>query len=175
MNTIKIVFTGADQTGKTALLKRYISNENVSKYKMTIGLDTFSKKVIFNNCVKVLQFVEIAGKRQFDFMRSENYNGASIVGLVIDATRPDTITRAREIFTNEILLWIRNGARQPKKVVLIVNKIDQQWNISKSEIIDFVNYMNQQLGDEVGYFEVSALRNIGLEKLFQHIINLTNM
>jgi len=175
LNTIKVIFTGAAQTGKTALLKRYINNETVSTYKMTIGMDIFSKRINKMNTNFTFQFVEIAGRRQFDFMRKGQYRGASIVGLVVDVSRRETLQRAREIFVSEILPWIQNSLNKNKKVILILNKIDlDQREISKNDILRFINYMSQLIGNKVSYFEASALNNIGIEELFEHITNIVN-
>ncbi len=95
----KIVVIGDGAVGKTSLIKRYTEGSFDKQYIKTLGAQFSRYEQVFGEKDKVrcrLFFWDIAGQKEFSFMRPTFYNGAKAVIVVYDLSRPETFKSIME-------------------------------------------------------------------------------
>ncbi|KAH0792746.1 small GTP-binding protein [Histomonas meleagridis] len=164
MHSLKVVFLGNSQVGKTCIINRYITGEFPDSTKPTIGM-AFSTKITSFNVGKEtveLQIWDTAGQEIYRGLSPMYYRNSSIIIVVYDVTKPESF--------DSVPQWIKDfeqNAVDRNTVVIGVcgNKIDLDSQISsfkaKTTFPDLEN---------VDYFQVSALTGVGIENMFQNLI-----
>jgi len=61
----KLVFLGNESVGKTAIIRRYISDEFEESHKVTVGIDFFSKTINIDDRVIRFQLWDTAGQERY--------------------------------------------------------------------------------------------------------------
>lgn len=88
----KIVCIGDGAVGKTSLIRRYTSGSFNQEYIKTLGAQFSRYERIIDEKIRArLFFWDIAGQKEFSFMRATFYNGAKGVIVVFDLSRPETL------------------------------------------------------------------------------------
>ncbi|MHA1730193.1 MAG: Rab family GTPase [Promethearchaeota archaeon] len=90
----KVIFLGDGAVGKTSLIKRYTQGSFNKEYIKTLGaqFSRYEKIVGENRDIRArLFFWDIAGQKEFSFMRPTFYNGAKAAVVVFDLSRPETL------------------------------------------------------------------------------------
>ena len=157
----KITVIGDGAVGKTTLIKKYTQGSFQKDYIKTIGAQ-FSKhdeEVEGNNCK--LFFWDIAGQREFDFMRPTFYKGSKAAIIVFSHTDDDSF--------NHISDWYEDIKSHTGElpIVLFGNKTDL---VGEDEIDDerVGNIMKDR--GFLGYYKTSAKTGQGVLQAFQAII-----
>ena len=84
----KIVVVGDSGTGKSCLIQRYVTNEFLDNYEVTLGVEYISKSVKVDENVSVkLQFWDTAGQEAFNSIVKSFYRNSHAIVLVYDITR----------------------------------------------------------------------------------------
>ncbi|MHA1256862.1 MAG: Rab family GTPase [Promethearchaeota archaeon] len=160
----KITVIGDGGVGKTSLIKKYTKGSFKKEYIKTLGAQ-FSKydEKIENSAVKLF-FWDIAGQKEFSFMRPTFYKGskAAIIVFSHDPNEIDTSFNHISEWHEDIKKYCGNIP-----IVLFGNKIDliadEKLNGSKiEEIVDKRDFL--------GYYKTSAKTGNGVYKAFQAII-----
>jgi Ras-related protein Rab-23 len=162
---LTIIVIGDGAVGKTSLIKKYTKGSFEKDYIKTIGaqFSKYDEDIEGNNCK--LFFWDIAGQREFDFMRPTFYKGSKAAIIVFSHTDEESFNKIPE-WHDDIYTHVGD-----LPIVLFGNKIDLVDKDSNDEKI-------QDLVKErgfLGYYRTSAKTGSGVYEAFQAIIkNLYN-
>lgn len=165
MYVFKLIVIGPGAVGKTSIINRFVKDEFVLKYKLTIGTDFISKTIEFKPNKKAkLQIWDIGGQERFKFLRRSFYDGANGAFLVFDLSRGHTY--------KEIKTWLSEMNQiMEKKIpfILVGNKSDLIEEIG--ELIDR-NEVEMFVKEEKSiYIETSAKTGDNIEEAFIELVN----
>ena len=161
---IKILSLGDTTVGKTTIILRYTKLQNPKRVVSTIGVD-FKSKIITtedNKRVKVLLW-DTAGQERFRGIATNYFHGSDSVLLVFDISLKRTF--------DLLPFWIEQLKQKRNlddlNLFLVGNKkdLEKMRQVENTDIQKFI--------EENGikkYFEVSALENIGIDEMFEHIV-----
>jgi len=160
----KITVIGDGGVGKTSLIKKYTKGSFKKEYIKTLGAQ-FSKydEKIENSAVKLF-FWDIAGQKEFSFMRPTFYKGSK-AAIIVFSLAPDEI--------DDSFKHISEWHEDIKKycgdipIVLFGNKMDlvNDEELDESNVKEIVDKR-----DFLGYYKTSAKTGNGVYKAFQAII-----
>lgn len=84
----KVIVVGDSGCGKSCLIQRYLTNEFMDEYTVTLGVEYHSKTVKIDGNISIkLQFWDTAGQEAFHSLVKAFYRNAHAVVLVYDITR----------------------------------------------------------------------------------------
>jgi len=92
----KVLMLGDKNVGKTTLTYRYMKGDYINKLKRTIGLDLFSKVIVFFGKRIDLQIWDFAGEERFRELLPHYCLGASGAFLLYDITDPSTLEHLKD-------------------------------------------------------------------------------
>ncbi len=126
----KICMLGGFAVGKTSLVQQYVAHLFSEKYHTTLGVKVDKKKVRSAGRDVQLILWDIHGKDRFTTVSDSYLRGMSGYLLVVDSTRPETLTTAQALKTQAE----KTVGRVP--FVLMLNKIDLSagWAIPDKEL-----------------------------------------
>jgi small GTP-binding protein len=126
----KICMVGAFATGKTSLVGRFVRSKFSDKYHTTVGVKIDRKQVAVDGTDVNLMLWDLAGKDEFQELRTNYLRGSSGLIYVVDGTRRDTLTVAHE------MQQIAHGALGDVPSVVAINKADlrDDWEITEDDI-----------------------------------------
>jgi len=159
----KITIIGDGGVGKTSLIKKYTKGSFKKEYIKTLGAQ-FSKydEKIEGNAVKLF-FWDIAGQKEFSFMRPTFYKGSK-AAIIVFSHASNEIDKSFDHISewhDDIQKYCGNIP-----IVLFGNKIDlvdKEQNENKvKEIVDKRDFL--------GYYKTSAKTGNGVYEAFQAII-----
>jgi len=155
---IKSVIIGDSGVGKSCILKRFSSNQWLSDFYTTIGVDLEIKTVDIDGKLCKLQIWDTAGQERFRNITTSYYRGAHTIMVVFDVTNSNS-------FKN-VPLWLQEVgkyAADDATVLLVGNKCDapaSQREVDTKEA--------KALADElkIPYLETSAKASVNVEEAF---------
>ena len=153
----KVVFVGNPFVGKTSLMKRIISSEFNESYDQTIGVDFYSKNVMYKETIFKLQLWDSAGQEKYKSLIPSYVRGASLIFLVYDVTDERSFD-AVSTWLNFIKQNLDVSAST--KLILVGNKIDLERKVSTSKAEAFAKK------EGMVCYEVSAKTNQNVVELF---------
>ena len=153
----KVVFVGNPFVGKTSLMKRIISSEFNESYDQTIGVDFYSKNVMYKETIFKLQLWDSAGQEKYKSLIPSYVRGASLIFLVYDVTDERSFD-AVSTWLNFIKQNLDVSAST--KLILVGNKIDLERKVSTSKAEEFAKK------EGMVCYEVSAKTNQNVVELF---------
>ncbi len=160
----KITVIGDGGVGKTSLIKKYTKGSFKKEYIKTLGAQ-FSKydEKIEDSAVKLF-FWDIAGQKEFSFMRPTFYKGSK-AAIIVFSHAPNEL----ETSFNHISDWHEDIKKYCGNIpiVLFGNKIDlvNDGELNESKVKEIVDKR-----DFLGYYKTSAKTGNGVYKAFQAII-----
>lgn len=162
--TEKIVFLGAQSTGKTAIVTRLQNNTFSANSNSTIGAAFNTKTLVVDGTQIKLDIWDTAGSEKYKSLTPMYYRDARAAILVIDVTRPETVSAASE--------WIdelREHGKGDCIIVLAANKIDleSQRQVTSEQVNEFA-FTNQMQVTK----ETSALTGAGINELLTETARL---
>ena len=86
---LKVLLCGSNGE-KTKLVNRFVQSKFKNDYKMTVGVDIFTKDVEIKNEKCTLSIWDIGTQDRFSFVRSSFYRGASCAIIVFDLSKDTT-------------------------------------------------------------------------------------
>lgn len=158
---VKLVVVGETSVGKTSILQRYVEGR-MDEQMSTIGACCLEKTVEINQRKYAISLWDTAGQEAYRAIVPMYFRGASIALIVADISNYMSIDR--------IPYWIdlvnQNIENDNLIIAVVINKIDLQKDKSdEQEII-------QQLHiDTNAIFFTSALNGVGIDSLFEYILN----
>jgi Ras-related protein Rab-23 len=159
----KITVIGDGGVGKTSLIKKYTKGSFRKEYIKTLGAQ-FSQydEKIEDSAVKLF-FWDIAGQREFSFMRPTFYKGSKAAIIVFSYAKEE-----KDSF-NHISEWHDDIKKYCGNIpiVLFGNKIDLLENepLDESKVDKIVRERNF-----LGYYKTSAKTGTGVYEAFRAII-----
>jgi small GTP-binding protein len=157
----KITVIGDGAVGKTSLIKKYTQGSFQKDYIKTLGaqFSKYDEEIDGNNCK--LFFWDIAGQREFDFMRPTFYKGSKAAIIVFSHTDDDSFDHIPEWHED-----IKNYTGE-LPIVLFGNKTDlMKEDDTKDEMASKI----VEERDFLGYYKTSAKTGQGVFEAFQAII-----
>jgi len=160
----KIILVGCSGVGKSSVLTRYTEDYYQPVNHSTIGVD-FKVRTIERQfegkIVRVrLQIWDTAGQERFRTITKSYYRTANAIILMYDQSKYESF--------QEIEHWYSEAKQYSDPNVLFFccgNKMDSVQNIDKIDVDDMMNFWS------IKHFEVSAKNNIGINTMFDHIVD----
>jgi small GTP-binding protein len=165
---LKVIMIGDCGVGKSAMIERYINNSFDRRYKSTIGVDYVQKEYKLVdpktnkpiNCI--LSVWDTAGQEKFRAIRGAYYKNIDAIVLCFDISDSDTF--------NNINYWIEEIKLYTDdtdiKLIICGNKCDLYNKYVFDKDIDKLKKKHN-----FTYFEVSALKNINVNTIFDYIVD----
>jgi small GTP-binding protein len=162
--TEKIVFLGAQSTGKTAIVTRLQNNTFTANSNSTIGAAFTSKVLMVDGQQLKLDIWDTAGSEKYKSLTPMYYRDARAAIIVIDVTRPETVDAA-----SEWMMELREHGKGDCIIVCAANKSDlvTQRQVTNEQIQDFA-FANQI----AIWKETSALAGTGITELMNETAKL---
>ena len=98
---LKVLLLGSSKAEKSKLVNRFVQSKFDNDYKMTVGVDIFTKDVEIKNEKCTLSIWDIGSQERFSFIRTTFYRGASCAIIVFDLKR-ETTWKEIQIWYDEI-------------------------------------------------------------------------
>ena len=158
----KVIMIGPAFSGKTSLVKRYVTKEFIKDYNVTVGLDFQTKKIQIGKNIVNLHIWDTAGTEIFQSL-SRSYYRKCFAAIVVFDINERTSFESLETWIN----YYRENKEPLFKdmIYLVGNKIDVgNEEISDKEADKFLKENNLQK-----YFKTSAKRGDGVDNLFEEI------
>lgn len=131
----KICLLGAFGVGKTSLVSQFVFNKFSEKYLSTVGVKIDRKDVTVGDHVVRLMLWDIHGQDEIQEVRRSYLRGMAGFLLVVDGTRPDTLSTARELHK------LAADAVGEVPFVLLINKSDlaSHWLVDADRLASLVD------------------------------------
>eukprot|EP00826_Nyctotherus_ovalis_P030128 TRINITY_DN2393_c0_g10_i1.p1 TRINITY_DN2393_c0_g10~~TRINITY_DN2393_c0_g10_i1.p1 ORF type:complete len:237 (+),score=82.49 TRINITY_DN2393_c0_g10_i1:153-863(+) len=161
-HTIKVVFVGAKNVGKTSIINRFHKDEFAEEYSATVGIDLVTKSIKFGNTTVKVQLWDTAGQERFRCLIPSYIKKADAVVMVYDVTAATTF--------QEMEYWIGEVNKNKAAEVVIVavgNKLDMagKREVTTEEGMEFAK------GHNVTFVEASAKTGDNIPEIFNHIVS----
>lgn len=163
--SLKFIIIGNEFVGKTNIINRFVKNEFINKYMITIGIDYLSQNIKIDNRIFKLQLWDTAGSERFRSV-TKGYFSNSICALIVY-----DITDERSF--SSIKKWIEECKSYTNEKILLVlvgnkNDLKEQRVITKEE--------GKSLAEEYGmeFYESSALTGENINEIFFESCKIIN-
>jgi small GTP-binding protein len=164
-NTLKIIVNGPAKAGKTSIVKRYITGENVEDYNLSVGTEYGVKEIEINGETYKLIIWDLGGKKRFDCLQGTFYLGAKGAAYVFDLTDPNSLKKLSECI-QEHKKNNPNFINVP--AILLGNKSDLKAKIS-DEQVDLSLKENPEANISE-YFKTSAKTGENVNEAFTYLV-----
>ena len=159
----KVIIIGESATGKTSLVKKYISGHFSQDYRASIGTNLYIKKIKLDSGEEgKIQLWDIAGQERWIKMRHTYYRGAQGALILGDVTRKKSFLQIEDFWYSDITKYCPDVP-----VILIGNKTDLEKDISEEEVKEIGEKIN---ADSIMF--TSAKNGDHVEEAFQLISKL---
>ncbi len=157
----KVVVLGDGGIGKTSICNYLTTGEFFGSYKLSIGADFFSKKLVVDNEEVTLQICDIGGQDQFAEISNIFTKGAHGCILCYDTTRRDTL--------DSLDRWIGKleDVDIPKVLVSTKNDVEDLREVLDEEGIETAKRLNISF-----YIPTTSLKGLGITETFEAISKL---
>lgn len=169
-NLFKIIIIGDSYVGKTAFIRRAVSDFYEEEYGPTVGVDFLVKQILINNEMCKLQLWDVAGQERFGSMTKAYYKDA--VGAIVffdcsSETSFNSVRKWKVDLDNKVLL--PNGEHIPS--ILVANKFDKN---NKLDLVDDMETFKMfgELNGFVDVFQTSAKTNTNVNEALVRILTL---
>lgn len=157
---MKILLLGDAGVGKTSLINKYVHGKFKQEYKMTIGMEPYSRYLKIDGEKVTLSIWDIGGQDRFRKMRGMFYRGAVGSLLVFDLTRTASFENTKN--------WAKEAKDESpgQKLILVGNKNDLD------DYREVTTEKGRELAEEIGavdYFETSAKDGNNVAKSFKEL------
>jgi len=159
---IKILLLGESGVGKTSILLKYTENKFSKSYLPTIGIDYKTKILEINNHNIKIKIWDTAGQEKFRNLTSTYFVNSNGIFIIFDLGDKLSFDRIND-WMKQINYYLYSI---DVPIVLLGNKYDNHNREVNEKIIeDLSNFYHFK------YFNVSALKNIGINEAFNYMIN----
>ncbi|MFW9867619.1 MAG: GTP-binding protein [Candidatus Thorarchaeota archaeon] len=166
MESYKVIILGPSAVGKTSLLNRFVHDEFILKYKMTIGVDFLTKTLEYEpSKFAKLHIWDIGGQERFKFLHRTFYEGTSGALMTFDLSRDHTFSGMKNW-----LLEMKSIMNRDIPKVIVGNKSDLIPEIG--EVIDRTKPKKYAEKEDCLYIETSAKTGENVEKAFMELTRI---
>lgn len=156
----KITLIGDFATGKTSMVRRFLSNKFTEFTESTIGAayNLYKTETIVDG-VKHNLYMEIwdtAGQERYESLTPMYYRGATIILIVYD-------TQSYECF-NSVKKWLSKINTEHSEIMIIGNKIDIGYHKNNDNLLSFLQSFNYE------HYYISCKTGENVDILFKRII-----
>lgn len=157
----KVVVLGDGGIGKTSICNYLTTGEFFGSYKLSIGADFFSKKLVVDGEEITLQICDIGGQDQFAEISNIFTKGAHGAILCYDTTRRDTL--------DSLDRWINKleDINIPKVLVSTKNDVEELREVLNEEGLETAKRLNIPF-----YIPTTSLKGLGITETFEAISKL---
>ncbi|XP_065834273.1 GTP-binding protein Di-Ras2-like [Oscarella lobularis] len=169
----KFAILGAAGVGKTALVRRWMTGEDIDdSYEPTIDA-SYEHHIQFMGCKVPLQIVDTGGSHSFPPMRKFLAKCSHAFLIVVDVNEPKSLAKAKQIY-DELSEWRCDGggggasARAQVPAVIAANKEDVVG--SRDRVVADA----EAFADSIGcpFVLTSAKADAGVESAFRRLIEV---
>ncbi len=157
----KVVVLGDGGIGKTSICNYLTTGEFFGSYKLSIGADFFSKRLVVDGEEVTLQICDIGGQDQFAEISNIFTKGAHGCILCYDTTRRDTL--------DSLDRWLGKleDNNIPKVLVSTKNDVEDLREVLDEEGMETAKRLNISY-----YIPTTSLKGIGITETFEAISTL---
>ncbi|KAK2957175.1 putative GTP-binding protein YPTC5 [Blattamonas nauphoetae] len=168
--TLKVVFIGDCNVGKTSLLEQYIHKTFKEQYKATLGTEFYTQELLLDDIPVLLQIWDTAGQERFKTLSSSYFRGADACCLVFDVNTEDSFNNIR-MWHDFFLQSLDNDQTSTFPFVIVGNKIDLN---PESRLVSSTQAeeLSQSLASPYKYFDASAKTAQNVEDVFVALAQL---
>lgn len=159
---LKIAIIGRTNTGKSAIISRFICNKYLPEHEITIE-DTYIIKKTIDDIDCQLHIIDTAGDKEFDSMLDSWINTAECIILVYNIDNKDSY---EEMKAKCQRISILKGKEEKYFLAALGNKCDMEKrrDVDKSIAEKFCEQ------NKIYFMEGSAKENINIKEFFLHVI-----
>ena len=131
----KICLLGSFGVGKTSLVSRFVHGSFSEKYLSTVGVKIDRKDLSIDGENVRLMVWDIHGQDEFQEVRKSYLRGMAGYLLVVDGTRPETLSVAMELHK------LATDAVGNAPFVMLLNKSDleEHWRLDDNQLAEVVD------------------------------------
>ncbi|GAM19891.1 hypothetical protein SAMD00019534_030660, partial [Acytostelium subglobosum LB1] len=166
---LKILVIGEAACGKTSIINKYVLNKFLPKYKVTMGLDFFSKTINVDDTKVCLSLWDVAGQERFHHMIRSYFKNANGAIIVFDSTRILPTLNSASKWKLELDCCFPEEKSIP--CILLANKSDL-FNKSNEEVLAQQCEEFCQENSINKWFLTSAKEGTGLEESIEYLTRL---
>ena len=164
VNLIKCLLLGSSGVGKSALINKYANDVFNTHFITTIGVDYKIKLVTVAEKEYRLQIWDTASQERFRCITHNYYKNTNIIIICFDTCSPGSF--------DDLEYWIKDYEKYLNPEVSVIKVIVG----TKTDLINLrkvdKEYANcYALKKNMKYYEVSSKYGIGIDILFENIIN----
>lgn len=160
--SLKLVICGDEKVGKSKLCDRFVSDNYIESYFMTIGSDHKQCQRVVPGANVTLDVWDTAGNPQYRSILPIFFAGADIVIVVFDVTNEASFDAVPGFVTDA-----RNWVNDDVDVAIFGTKIDS-WKTPRVISLEAANAMANRM--QTRYFETSSVTTQGLEDALRKLI-----
>lgn len=149
--------------GKSSIIKRFFKEEFITDYKLTVGIDIFTKLIEYEpGKIVLLSIWDIAGQSRFKDIKKTFYSGADGTVIVFNPFNMASYAKAKQLIDE-----IRDYIGDEIPFVLIGNKIHSSNEFV--DIIDRATILNFTYNEDGFYIEVSPTSDFNIDLAFKEL------
>ncbi len=116
----KVCLLGDFAIGKSSLVRRFVYDIFDERYITTIGVSIFRKQMSLDQQIQLNMVIwDLASEDKYEDHRAHYFHGTSGALMVCDLTRPETITKLKEKYIDQML-----RSSPDVSLVIVGNKAD---------------------------------------------------
>jgi len=165
--SIKCVILGDSGIGKTSIIKKYNSSNVSSSNESTLGAIYWELFYKYDKEKNIrINFWDTAGQERYNSLIPMYVRECDIIILTFDLTYYDSFKNLSKWYK-----FVLNNYDSPK-IIIVGNKVDLKSHCIVSDK-DINKFIKDSFAIEPKFFKTSAVENINIKKLFEHIFDLT--
>eukprot|EP00118_Oscarella_pearsei_P008175 m.41337 g.41337 ORF g.41337 m.41337 type:complete len:207 (+) comp33135_c0_seq3:276-896(+) len=154
----KIILVGDPAVGKTAFVRRFITNQFEKGYRATLGVEYSSKIVDVDGVSAKINLWDIVGQERFRSMTRSFYKMASGAFILCDVTQVETLDQAI-VWKKDVDDKVALPSGQSLPCLLLANKIDLEAVVTDAEIKTVANGQGFY-----SFYKTSVKENVNVEE-----------
>lgn len=156
----KVILIGDFSVGKTSLVRKYMSGVFSNDYRLTIGVDFYSKTIQVRNLIVKLQFWLITERPRFRFLMPTFCRGGSGAIIMYDITRSESLLRIPD------WIWMIRNNTGNVPIMLVGNKNDLD---ADREVSHHHVEMLVEQNHLIGFKEISVKKGDNIDDMLESI------
>ena len=135
-NKINIILVGDKHVGKSAFAIRLSKNYYEKLYIPTFGVESYSKKIIYNGRQYHINFIVLPGESRYHDDYAPLFKKANFIFLFYDTSKEGSFNKAKSILYNGVSKYAWIFQHRITNFFFVGNKIDISPRVESHEKID---------------------------------------